>query len=503
MNIKNLIGGVFLPFLSAFMVQAHINEVNPEDVMYVQAMPVIEGVTQDQPTNSKGELKSIFQQTLGYQVVESVVDDCQHLVQLKGYTIHNIQDLGYYIDKNNMPAGIVRLIAESSEYRKHIICDDSGSMSMSSTWYDEFLRIQRTTSRFEELKHRLTLFVQYFASVAPSEELMISFLNRADVLKFTRGNKTTVDFENEMKREIEAVFSNGPSGGTPIYQKLNAIYESSIPTMVYLFCDGEDNGGSEKMKKLIINRDSKRFPTTLVSVTSDDASVEWMKEIDNEAQFTSEIDDIVTELGEIIKAHGIGILYIFGANLEDSFSMSPNYLYNQALARNVVKRLQEGQKLDAIIEDKMLLESLLNRYAPIWAMAHLFSAIDPKGLDSLDEEGIILSAALMSEFMGVDFTEQSSNITHRDYYQLYLQYHPVTLGFAEVKKNQDGRKFEISAEILRSSQPSQYVKELHDNMKGSAFVHECARTDNQDFVPNLHKKPDESSAKHDACCVIS
>jgi len=503
MNIKNLIRGAFLSLLSSFMAKAHMNEANPEDVVYVQAMPIIEGEVKEQPINTREGLKSIFQQTLGYQVVESVVDDCQHLVQLNGYTIQNIQDLGYYIDKNNMPVGIMRLIAESSEYQKHIICDDSGSMVCSSTWYDEFLRIQRTTSRFEELKHRLSFFIQYFASVAASEELTISFLNRSDVLKFRRGTKNVVDFENEMRSKIEEVFLNGPSGGTPIYQKLRTIYESSIPTMVYLFCDGEDNEGSEKMKKLIINRDAKRFPTTLVSISSDDASVEWMKEVDSEAQFTSEIDDIVTELGEIIKAHGIGILYVFGANLEDSFSMSPNYLYNQAFARNVVKKLKEGQKLDTIIEDKILLEIILNRYAPIWSMAHLFSAIDPKGLDFLDEEGIILSAEVVSEFMGIDFTERSSNITYKDNYQLYLQYHPVTLGFSEVKMNKDGQKFEIFSEMLRSSQPTKYVEGLHRNMNVHSPDQEFARIDDQDFVANSHQKPIESSVKHDACCAIS
>jgi hypothetical protein len=75
--------------------------------------------------------------------------------------------------------------------------------------------------------------------------------------------------------------------------------------MHYLFTDGVPNSGPEAVAKLILHRPNPEMnPLVLVSCTDRDEECKWMKDIEEEAPFTSETDDYADEKDEVLHDQG-------------------------------------------------------------------------------------------------------------------------------------------------------------------------------------------------------
>lgn len=228
-----------------------------------------------------------------------------------------------------------------------------------------------------------------------------------------------------------------------------------------MFCDGEptiaQNGrvvdDSERVKNLIVNvRNAEKFPTVLVSISDDDRATQWMKDADKDGMYTAELDDMITELSEIIRAHGIGITYMFAPGETDFLPASMSDSARDRFARDIVSKLNT-RKLDEIITDKTILIGLLKRYEPIWLLSHQFAAIDSKGLDALDEKGEKLTAEVFGDLIGIDFTHSEENLSNTQKYNLYDKYHPITLGIDHAKGYLEKKETAQTTDELRAAQP--------------------------------------------------
>ena len=84
--------------------------------------------------------------------------------------------------------------------------------------------------------------------------------------------------------------------------------------MHYLFTDGvPTDKTADEVAQLILSRQSpERNPLTLMSCTNEDSEVEWMKQIEERAPYTSEIDDYQDERREVMTDQGVAFPYTRG-----------------------------------------------------------------------------------------------------------------------------------------------------------------------------------------------
>jgi hypothetical protein len=394
----------------------------------------------------------------GKTLPDVLVRDMANLIESHNYSAKDIKTIGEYIHNHNTLPGILRLIATAAPYDRVWLLDDSGSMDFTkSTWYDALDGFKKkTTKRFEELRNRLHLAVVGFAYLPANENLVLQFLNRTKVLNFCRGEYTPEEYIQYMHNEINKAFAVDADGTTPIYKKLKALYDLPQPTHITLFCDGVPDNGSDSVIDLIVNkRNAENFPTTLVSMSDDESAIEWMKDADAKGKRIAELDDIISELAEIIAAHGIGITYLFTAQGSDDFFLA-NYKQTQRdfFARDIIEKLNNEQKLDEIITPPETLKGLLNRYLPTWLVCHQYAAFDSNGLDALDEKGEIITREVFSDLMGVELTvgQDDKSITQK--YDLYVKYHPITLGLDKAKDSNKPKEIAQTSDELRETLPN-------------------------------------------------
>jgi hypothetical protein len=147
----------------------------------------------------------------------------------------------------------------------------------------------------------------------PIPPVTIEFLNRPAVIELDRTGKHPHAFISEAWGAIDNLFRQGPSGGTPFYEKIaqsliNPRYLGRR-TIRYFFGDGQPNGGLQAVQaivQMVMNRERPQDnPITLVSCTNEDSEVEWMKQLEEAAPFTSETDDFEDERNEVVADQGI------------------------------------------------------------------------------------------------------------------------------------------------------------------------------------------------------
>merc|ERR1712070_1144712 len=95
--------------------------------------------------------------------------------------------------------------------------DDSGSMRSRSDTVDANRRPQ---TRWQEAQSRLKSMLEILAYV-PFNEIQICFLNRSDRLSLTRKGRTPQSFLTDTCRQIDQVFARGPSGTTPVLERMH------------------------------------------------------------------------------------------------------------------------------------------------------------------------------------------------------------------------------------------------------------------------------------------
>jgi hypothetical protein len=219
--------------------------------------------------------------------------------------------------KYEIPLGLLSKLIEMENFQHiHVLMDDSGSMGSQT---DSIHPNGQPMTRWEEARDRFKNMIEIMAFV-PIPPITVEFLNRPTLIELDRTGKHPHAFISEAWGVIDSLFQQGPSGGTPFYEKIahslmNPRFQGKR-TIRYFFGDGQPNGGSQAVKailQLVMNRDRPHDnPITLVSCTNEDSEVEWMKKLEEAAPFTSEIDDFEDERKEIQEDQGIVFPFTYG-----------------------------------------------------------------------------------------------------------------------------------------------------------------------------------------------
>ncbi|WP_131783849.1 hypothetical protein [Legionella gresilensis] len=221
-----------------------------------------------------------------------------------------------------VPIGLVNKLLALTEYSLNFIIDDSGSMNSLSDLpmsaahpIVKQMRDPQGTrasmngklTRWEEAEDRIHIILDMLAYL-PINKIKLGFLNNTSRnLEFSHAGRTPEQFAAEYHQKVSQLFSSKPGGGTPLYHRLSEAFSKSTGnTMHYAFTDGEPNDASvEDVKKLVLNRPNPKMnPLTFISCTENDEEAEWMKEIEEAAPFTAELDDFNSERKEVYKDQG-------------------------------------------------------------------------------------------------------------------------------------------------------------------------------------------------------
>jgi hypothetical protein len=279
--------------------------------------------------------------------------------------------------KYEVPIGLINKLLALTEYNLNFIIDDSGSMGeLSDVSISQatpqvrqvrdpsFRRSNEKMTRWEEAEDRLHILIDML-SYLPIDKINLSFFNnKANNIELTHRGKTPEQFADEAHKQISRLFNFRPSGRTPLYRCLSEAFKTRNNTMHYVFTDGEPSDANiEQVKELVKTRDAKMNPLTFISCTNNDEECAWMKEVEEVAPSTSEIDDFNSERNEVYRDQGPAFPYTRG----------------------------------------------------FWLISMLVSAINPFDLDKMDES-VPFTKKTMNDLMG-------RNITLEEY-RYYFQMNP-------------------------------------------------------------------------------
>lgn len=300
-----------------------------------------------------------------------------------------LDGLSSIFSQYEVPIGLINKLLSLSEYHINFIIDDSGSMSSASDASIKQASIhlkntrdpsgQRAASynhlmtRWEEVEDRLHVMLDMLAYLPVNVTMM--FLNRKDRIELKHAGKTPEVFAKEAHDIVSKLFNKMPTNGTPLWTKISESFnKASGNTMHYVFTDGAPSDASiDKLKKLIVNRKNpKNNPVTFISCTDDNAA-DWMKEVDEEALYTAEIDDFVSEQKEVYNKQGPALPFSKG----------------------------------------------------FWLLCQLVGSINPYDLDGMDETDPFTKGT-MNNLMGRQLTQEE--------YQYYFNSHPQGKHYAHLMK---------------------------------------------------------------------
>jgi hypothetical protein len=290
--------------------------------------------------------------------------------------------VGALFDRYEVPVGLLPKLLQLRDYSLFLILDDSGSMGsatdlFSNGFTSSFMQQEyalapvRQVSRWAEQEDRLHYMLEFLGAI-PTGEIRITFLNRSDNLTIPSSLGVRCDMA-AIHRAVADMFRNQPKGATPIHRRLQEAMQLPGRHSIYLFTDGVPTDMSVYDLKRVITMRARpeQRPITLVSCTSVDEEVSWMKEVDEEARWVAEVDDYETERAEVIAKQGKAFPYSRG----------------------------------------------------LWLMCLLVGAMNPHDLDALDEKKPLTKDAF-SNLLGRALT--------REEYALYLKRHPSRGGDCRV-----------------------------------------------------------------------
>lgn len=242
-----------------------------------------------------------------------------------------VDELGAILNKYEVPMGLMNKLIMLTEYEVlEFMVDDSGSMSMVSDTVDSNHRPQ---TRWQEAQSRLKSMIEIVAYV-PFNRIAICFLNRPERVELTRMGRPPRVFLQDAYQQIDRVFQRGPTGSTPVLEKMKESLARGQGKNVsrYLFCDGQPNGGNPakaEIVSLLLRRPNPQGnPITFLSCTGDDAQVEWMKDAEEVIPYAAECDDFRDEADEVHKDQGTALPFTIGFYLICSLvaAMNPDDL---------------------------------------------------------------------------------------------------------------------------------------------------------------------------------
>ena len=242
-----------------------------------------------------------------------------------------VDALGAVLNKYEAPMGLMNKLMMLTEFEVlEFMVDDSGSMTLVS---DTVNAQGRAQTRWKEAQARLKAMVEVLAHV-PFNQIQVRFLNRHDHVTMTRGGRDPASFLADAWRQIDQVFAKGPSGTTPVLERLRESLQRGSGRNVarYLFCDGMPNGGNpakaEIVKLLCTRQNPPGNPMTFLSCTNEDNQVEWMKDAEELISYCAECDDFQDEAAEVYRDQGAALPFTYGFYLICSLvaAMNPDDL---------------------------------------------------------------------------------------------------------------------------------------------------------------------------------
>lgn len=302
-----------------------------------------------------------------------------------------VDGLGAIFAKYEVPMGLMNKLMMLSDFNSlQFIVDNSGSMGQLS---DTFRPNNTPQTRWQEVESRLISMLEILAYV-PCAPIEIRFLNGNDKIRICHEpNQTPLAFLQEASAKIQKAFRNNPFGTTPAFEKLHQSIQEGQGQRIarYFFGDGEPNGGQTaitKIQELVKNRPNPAGnPITFLSCTNNDAEVEWMKELDETADFCAECDDYEDEKNEVLQDQG------------QAFPFSRGF----------------------------------------YLVAQLVGAMNPDDLDAMDES-VPFTKATLDNLLGV----VQSPAEYEHYFQHFMQAQqarPISSPLDNIKKNQNWHQY--------------------------------------------------------------
>lgn len=281
-----------------------------------------------------------------------------------------LEGLTNYFVQYEIPVGMLNKLLALQFYNLYFNIDDSGSMraptdSMMSDATVYILRDGQTANpnqpmtRWQEAENRLHVIMDILAYI-PTKQIVITFFNAKNVITLSRNGMTPEAFKTAAHDQIIHAFSTiEVRYKTPtrhvLTRSFNMAASQPDPTMHYLFTDGVPTDASvSEIAQLISNRvNPQANPLTLISCTNEDEEVEWMKEIEERAPFTAELDDYHDERTEVLEDQGKAFPYTKGywiisqlvaaINPDDLDAIDENLPFTKATLDNMLGRVHTPQ----------------------------------------------------------------------------------------------------------------------------------------------------------------
>mmetsp|Transcript_2800 Transcript_2800/g.4230 ORF Transcript_2800/g.4230 Transcript_2800/m.4230 type:complete len:481 (+) Transcript_2800:127-1569(+) len=295
-----------------------------------------------------------------------------------------LDQLTEYFVQYEVPVGLVNKLMALQFYRLNFIVDDSGSMKapsdvLLSEGTPHLLRgvlpgAHDKMTRWQEAENRLHIMMDILSYI-PTKTIEIRFLNAKQVIVISRNGKSPEVFRQEAHEAISNAFTTiDVRYKTPTHKVLTRAFETassySDPTMHYLLTDGvPSDAPTEVVAALITNRPNPQMnPLTLISCTNEDDEVEWMKQVEEVAPFTAELDDFHDEKDEVLTDQGTGFPYTRGfwmisqlvaaINPDDLDAIDENLPFTKNTLDNLLGRTHTPQEYQYYFEK--------NPHAPLY-----------------------------------------------------------------------------------------------------------------------------------------
>jgi hypothetical protein len=233
-----------------------------------------------------------------------------------------------------VPLGLLPKLLELAEYNLNMLVDDSGSMLTptkakpynASSFMQQFFSPDKISmTRWEEAEDILHIMIDLLAYI-PTGIITIRFLNRPNCIVLDRRGMTPDQFAAQGHAQVRTAFTANPDGGTPLHEKINESFSSTIVnsnTIHYVLTDGKPTDVQDPVAvaELIKNRNApEKNPVTLLGCTDKLKEIEWMEEMEGAEHiavvnyFDLEKEDILEEQGRIFPyTRGLWLLGILVA----------------------------------------------------------------------------------------------------------------------------------------------------------------------------------------------
>lgn len=205
------------------------------------------------------------------------------------------------LDKHSVTIIKKDQLAVLEDYNFLVICDDSESMKMSAKPKEQRKLGEKPLTRWMELQDGVMLLIDMLGCFRP-EGIDVYFLNSGKVPKV----------QSSAEERLQNIFQGGPQGKTPLTQTLKQVAhdaESEMPYVLFIFTDGEPDGGARKFTKVLTDLVSQKicraqFRVQIMACSNNDDEIAWLADLDQDSELIDVTDDYYNEKKKIIAMKG-------------------------------------------------------------------------------------------------------------------------------------------------------------------------------------------------------